>query len=96
MPAALAELSANPTVGGEVRVHFHVPIFVEQFGHLGTSQQEVIDCVQATQADEQLTHYEVETYAWGVLPEELREEKLATGIAKELAWFRELTRKVDS
>jgi len=96
LPLALAELSANPAIEGEVRVHFHVPIFVKKFGHLGTSQQEVIDCVNATRGDEMLTHYEVETYAWGVLPEELREEKLSTGIAKELAWFQDLTGKVDS
>ncbi|MFT5523393.1 MAG: hypothetical protein ACI9G1_005770 [Pirellulaceae bacterium] len=95
LPAALAELEANPAIAGEVRVHFHVPIFVENFGHLGTSQQEVIDCIQATSSDEELTHYEVETYAWGVLPEELRQENLAAGIAKELEWFRDLAEKVD-
>jgi hypothetical protein len=31
--------------------------------------------------------YEVETYAWGVLPSELRRESLDEGIAQEIAWL---------
>jgi hypothetical protein len=31
-------------------------------------------------------HFEVETYAWNVLPEELRVDDLAEGIAKEMQW----------
>ena len=33
--------------------------------------------------------WEVETYAWNVLPEEFRVDDLAEGIARELAWTRE-------
>ena len=37
-------------------------------------------------------HFEVETYAWGVLPPELKQPDLAVGIAEELKWFeREMT-----
>ena len=36
-------------------------------------------------------HLEVETYAWGVLPPELRQPDLAAGIAQELAWLRART-----
>ncbi len=34
-------------------------------------------------------HFEVETYAWTVLPDELKTEDLARGIAKELLWVQE-------
>jgi hypothetical protein len=34
-----------------------------------------------------LSHFEVETYAWGVLPEALRKRRLADGIADELRWL---------
>jgi hypothetical protein len=32
-------------------------------------------------------HLEAETYAWGVLPVELRQPDLAAGIAEELLWL---------
>ena len=31
-------------------------------------------------------HLEVETYSWGVLPEEFRREDVTAAIARELAW----------
>jgi hypothetical protein len=31
--------------------------------------------------------YEVETYAWGVLPKELRTNTLDEGIAQEISWL---------
>ncbi len=34
-------------------------------------------------------HFVVETYAWTVLPDELKTENLARGIAKELLWMQE-------
>ena len=34
-------------------------------------------------------HFEVETYAWNVLPPELQRDSLADGIADELKWVRE-------
>ena len=83
---ALAAESEHALKGGEWRVHFHVPIFVEQFGALSASQGEILQCLQALR-DSQVKHFEVETYAWGVLPESLRATNLAEGIAKELSWL---------
>lgn len=71
---------------GEWRVHFHVPVYLERFGRLETSRDDILDCVRAA---ERITHHwEVETYAWGVLPPELRQADLASGIAEEMRWFR--------
>jgi hypothetical protein len=36
-----------------------------------------------------LQHYEVETYAWNVLPKEHQVANLADGIAREMNWVRE-------
>jgi hypothetical protein len=33
--------------------------------------------------------FEVETYAWTVLPDELKTDDLAGGITRELRWMRE-------
>ena len=66
-------------------MHFHVPLFLERFGLLDTTQGEIMECLAALKADEH-PHLEVETYAWGVLPEHLRSGALADGIAKEIQW----------
>jgi hypothetical protein len=73
--------------GGEWRVHFHVPIYLDRFGLLETSQADILECVEAVRYDKNVVHFEVETYAWGVLPDELQTPDLATGIAREMSWF---------
>lgn len=74
----------------ECRVHFHVPIFAEKFGRLESTQDEIVAWMNSIDPSNPVEHFEVETYAWGVLPEELRTDQLGDGIAKELAWFRAL------
>ena len=37
--------------------------------------------------DDPPPHFEVETYAWNVLPEPLQPTDLAIGIARELQWL---------
>jgi hypothetical protein len=84
LPGALA-LGAEHD--GELRVHFHVPIYLESFGLLRTSRPQILECLAALPRLSACRHFEVETYAWGVLPEALRQPDLATGIAAELRWF---------
>lgn len=75
----------------ELRVHFHVPLFVEKFGLLNTTQDQLKACLDIIKQKTQTGwagHIEVETYAWGVLPEKLQEQDLATGIAKEMIWVK--------
>ncbi|WP_235908356.1 metabolite traffic protein EboE [Roseiconus nitratireducens] len=74
-------------------IHFHVPIFLESLGYLSTSRNDVLECLEAVRsADAQLEftgHLEVETYAWTVLPESMRQRGLADDIASELQWLTE-------
>lgn len=86
LPLALDELRAAAT--GEWRVHFHVPLFVDAFGKLNTSQAEIDECLQALRELQQAPALEVETYAWDVLPPAMRQSSLAEGIAKEINWLR--------
>ena len=67
----------------------HVPVYLSEFGLLKTSQAEIIAAMQASRELCDTDHYEVETYAWNVLPAEMRQIDLATGIATELSWFSE-------
>lgn len=85
LPKALADESAQR--GSEWRVHFHVPIYLERFGLLGASRTHILECIREATKYQITNHFEVETYAWGVLPEELRQPDLAAGIAKEIDWF---------
>ncbi|WP_235034073.1 metabolite traffic protein EboE [Roseiconus lacunae] len=72
-------------------IHFHVPIFLERFGHLRTTRNEVLACLDALgdpEIDVDFTgHLEVETYAWTVLPDQMRQRGLAEDIANELEWL---------
>ncbi|MEM8680031.1 MAG: metabolite traffic protein EboE [Planctomycetota bacterium] len=72
---------------GEWRTHFHVPIHLERFKTLETSQPAIAACIAALQTHDLACDIEVETYAWSVLPTELQTPVLAEGIATELGWL---------
>jgi hypothetical protein len=91
LPLALQDFGTSDRAGDEWRVHFHVPIFLDQFGLLKTSQHQIIECLHAIKPKDEVHHFEVETYAWNVLPPHLRVDDLSEGIARELQWVRDLT-----
>jgi sugar phosphate isomerase/epimerase len=72
---------------GTFRTHFHVPIHIGNVGPLRTTRDEITTCLRALSPDAAPT-IEVETYAWGVLPQALRPSTLAEGIAEEIRWLR--------
>ncbi len=90
LPGALQTVADDRPLQGHWRVHFHVPIFVERFDRLSTSQSDIAACWQAVQRCPDLRHFEIETYAWTVLPEPLRQPTLAEGITAEIRWFQRL------
>lgn len=84
---ALRVASADGSLfDGEWRTHFHVPIHLERIGPLYTTQSEITEAIHAARRYSHCRDFEVETYAWDVLPEELRTESLSDGIARELKW----------
>ncbi len=86
LPLAIAE--AKPI--GQWRTHFHVPIYWEGIDPLQTFRDQIQPCIQAVLDHSNCRHFEVETYAWGVLPPELQHAELAEGIAREMEWFKNL------
>ena len=95
LPKALDTVESPGDLTGQWRVHFHVPVYLERFGLLQTSRPQILECLEiATREMPDLTHFEVETYAWGVLPGELRQASLSDGIAKELQWFSDVSARV--
>jgi len=95
LPTALGSIVALESLQGRWRVHFHVPIYLDRFESLASTRSEILRCVEllttnAAGSPSFSGHFEIETYAWGVLPAELREESLQRGIAKEFCWFQSL------
>jgi sugar phosphate isomerase/epimerase len=88
LPDALAA-AADDADPREWRVHFHVPLFRQHLGVLGSTQPWVAALLRLLAARAYDGHLEVETYTWDVLPEVYRGEPVATAVARELAWTME-------
>lgn len=83
LPDALA---AFDDTHAEWRAHFHVPIFVADYGLLQSTQDD-IRVVKNLLAERPFTNQmEVETYTWDVLPEGLKAD-LIDSIERELTFF---------
>ncbi|QIH11200.1 MULTISPECIES: metabolite traffic protein EboE [unclassified Pseudomonas] len=83
----------------ELRIHFHVPLFSEQFllDELSGSQQALLQTFDFLARHRYFQPVlEVETYSWNVLPGNLRpdtQQALLRGIAAELQWVEEQLRQ---
>ncbi|NKI31933.1 metabolite traffic protein EboE [Croceivirga thetidis] len=72
----------------ELRAHFHVPIFLQEFGLLKSTQDQIVDTFSYLEDNPGLTkHLEVETYTWDVLPKNLK-IPIVDSIVRELNWVK--------
>lgn len=72
----------------ELRAHFHVPIFLERFGKLHSTQDHILKVVDYIKTNPISEHLEIETYTWDVLPKELKRD-LSESIVREIDWLKE-------
>ncbi|UNY98660.1 metabolite traffic protein EboE [Zhouia spongiae] len=72
----------------EIRAQFHVPVFIDKFGALSSTQDQLIKVIDCLKNRYITDHIEVETYAWEVLPDNLRKD-LRGSIVRELSWVQE-------
>jgi sugar phosphate isomerase/epimerase len=93
LPEALAEedrlAKSAPGEPVEWRVHFHVPIFLEEMRNFQTTQDSLVELLEHLRSDPVCPYLEVETYTWDVLPAEYRTQDLPSAIRRELAWVRD-------
>jgi hypothetical protein len=93
LPEGFAAEEASPRRASaeplEWRVHFHVPVFLEEMQHFETTQAHLVELLEALRADPVCPYLEVETYTWDVLPEAYRDMEISAAIARELTWVRE-------
>jgi hypothetical protein len=69
----------------EWRIHFHVPIFIDDYQTFGSTQEMIVrvfDLVKGRYFTDQL---EIETYTWDVLPADMKQD-LPSSIAREYEW----------
>lgn len=71
----------------ELRAHFHVPIFLERFGTLYSTQDHILKVIAFLKKSQVSNHLEIETYTWEVLPPDLKLE-LSASIIREINWFK--------
>lgn len=87
LPQALAKLGDTQDL--EWRVHFHVPIFLANYGSFQATQEDIVEVLKLVNANPSITkHLEVETYTWEVLPQDTH-LTLGDAISRELAWVKE-------
>ena len=80
-------LDRNPSFE-ELRAHFHVPVFLEEYGLLHSTQDQLVALFQLMEEVSISRHFEVETYTWEVLPAALK-VPLIDSIVRELQWVQE-------
>ncbi len=115
----IAETLEPSRLVGNWTIHFHVPIHVESFGRLHTTQDDIAATIEGLATapttptsngmpskpvdykklvtmddmNDQFTgHFEIETYAWSVIPQAFRRASLVEDISNE---FRYLIRQLD-
>ncbi|HEV7350468.1 metabolite traffic protein EboE [Telluribacter sp.] len=84
LPEALADWKQQHN---EWRIHFHVPLFVDTYGSLESTQQDIINTLAVHKLRPFTQHLEVETYTWGVLPEEIQ-KPIGESIVREMKWVK--------
>ena len=84
LPEALARV--DDARGREWRIHFHVPIFLDELQDFGTTQGFLREILALHRAGPVTGQLEVETYTWDVLPERYRRAEVGAAIARELNW----------
>lgn len=72
----------------EWRVHFHVPIFLEEMRDFSTTQDHLVALLASLKSEAAASYLEVETYTWDVLPAEYKTGDVTEAIARELSWVR--------
>lgn len=83
LPQALEDVNNKEVV--EWRSHFHVPVFLEHYELLFSTQSDIRDVLQLQQEQVFTQHMEVETYTWGVLPAELK-LPMDQSVSREVGW----------
>jgi hypothetical protein len=87
LPVALASWNKEPR-DCEWRIHFHVPVFLDEINLFQTTRPAIEDALRVHKADPVSSHVEIETYTWDVLPEKLKTGDIVDYVSRELERLR--------
>jgi len=85
LPEALADYKEDEQK--EWRVHFHVPLFIDSYGVLDSTQNAIVKTLAIHKNTPFAPCMEVETYTWGVLPEAMQ-KPIGDSIVREMEWVK--------
>jgi hypothetical protein len=87
LPDGLASLAtADGRDAEQWRVHFHIPLDAAPAEPLRSTRQHARDALQlAAEVPDLCSHWEIETYTWGVLPSAMQ-RPVEEQIAAEYRW----------
>jgi hypothetical protein len=88
LPAALAAWERVP-IPCEWRIHFHVPVFLEEVNLFRTTREAIEQALAVHKANPVSAHIEIETYTWDVLPDSLKTGDIVDYVSRELEWVRD-------
>jgi hypothetical protein len=84
---AFAAWKANPGPR-EWRVHFHVPVFLDDLGAFGTTRFALEEALAFHKASPLSRQLEIETYTWDVLPDHLKTGDIVDYVCREIEWVK--------
>src|SRR5690606_24428239 len=90
LPEALTRADDPDTK--EWRSHFHVPLFINKYGALESTQDDIKKVLSIHKKQTLTQHLEVETYTWEVLPEKLK-VPISESIIREMEWVKDFLDK---
>jgi hypothetical protein len=70
----------------EWRTHFHVPVFLDELGVLGTTRFAIAEALAKHRATPLSDQVEIETYTWDVLPARFKSGDIVEYLERELTW----------
>ena len=73
------------TTASEWRTHFHVPLFIDDYQVVQSTQDDILTVFELLQNNEICNHLEIETYTWEVLPTEMKVD-ISASIQREYEW----------
>lgn len=83
LPQAISD--ADNVAVKEWRSHFHVPVFIDQYGLLSSTQTDIREVLQLQVKQPFTPHLEIETYTWDVLPADLK-LPMDQSVSREMEW----------
>jgi hypothetical protein len=72
----------------EWRIHFHVPVFLDDLGPFETTRFAIEDALKFHKNNPQSRQLEIETYTWDVLPDSLKTGDIVDYVCREIDWVK--------